>query len=332
MPLASRGVRLGASLAWGHAWRRCGTLFGLPMRAAGRPARWLGGLGGRARQTAHGTSRGKAGPAEQRLVVVVEARLQEVVGGRGAAELERGQLGAFGAHEHLVLADAHLLSIHNAGPLGPRSVSVIWMLLHVHLAQPRLFLVVRLLLRVAHRFPLLAQNLRYVRVVHVWTLLEDLPALVLGPNHEGVHGPLDVRLGTLAPIALRLSDDLGPKQFVLARYGDYVAPSSTTRHCRARSSIVITITIIVIRQLRVVVVVVVLVCRALRLLVAALTGRRSLGRRGGARRSVGGLLFVQEVLRNGATLLRAQCAHGRASLQTSRAGQLQIVWRTRSLG
>ena len=38
----------------------------------------------------------------------------------------------------------------------------------------------------------LTENLADAGVVHVWEGLEDLPSLVLGPHHEGVHGPLDV--------------------------------------------------------------------------------------------------------------------------------------------
>lgn len=56
-------------------------------------------------------------------------------------------------HELFVLADAQLLSVHDACPLGPRSVTVIGMLLHVHLRETGLLLVVRLLLRVGHGLP-----------------------------------------------------------------------------------------------------------------------------------------------------------------------------------
>ena len=45
--------------------------------------------------------------------------------------------------------------------------------------------------------------------MHVRAGLEDLPPLILGPDHEGVHGPLDVRMAvTVLPT---LPDDLGPE-------------------------------------------------------------------------------------------------------------------------
>lgn len=40
----------------------------------------------------------------------------------------------------------------------------------------------------------LTEDLADVGVVHVGEGLENLSPLVLGPNHEGVHRPLDVRL------------------------------------------------------------------------------------------------------------------------------------------
>ena len=49
-----------------------------------------------------------------------------------------------------------------------------------------------------------------VGVVHVRTGLEYFPALILGPDHECVHGPLDVRLAS-AVLPL-LADYLGPEQ------------------------------------------------------------------------------------------------------------------------
>lgn len=39
----------------------------------------------------------------------------------------------------------------------------------------------------------LTQDFADVGVVHVWEGLEDFAALVFGPDHEGVHGPFDVR-------------------------------------------------------------------------------------------------------------------------------------------
>lgn len=40
--------------------------------------------------------------------------------------------------------------------------------------------------------PIPTQNLADGGVVHVRERLQDPPALILGPNHEGVHGPLYV--------------------------------------------------------------------------------------------------------------------------------------------
>ena len=54
----------------------------------------------------------------------------------------------------------------------------------------------------------LTKDLGDVGVVHVRTCLQDLPPLILGPYHEGVHGALDVRCAV--PLALGLPDDLGP--------------------------------------------------------------------------------------------------------------------------
>lgn len=45
--------------------------------------------------------------------------------------------------------------------------------------------------------------------MHVWTGFEDLPPLVFGPDHEGVHRPLDVRMAVT--VFARLSDDFGAK-------------------------------------------------------------------------------------------------------------------------
>ena len=57
------------------------------------------------------------------------------------------------AHQGLVLGDAHLLAVDDAGALRARPIPVVRVLLHVQLRQPRLLLVVRLLLRVRHRLP-----------------------------------------------------------------------------------------------------------------------------------------------------------------------------------
>ena len=41
-------------------------------------------------------------------------------------------------------------------------------------------------------FPVRAQPLRYLGVVHLWVLLCHLPPLTSGPDHEGIHRPLYV--------------------------------------------------------------------------------------------------------------------------------------------
>ena len=45
--------------------------------------------------------------------------------------------------------------------------------------------------------------------MHVREGLEDLAPLVLGPDHEGVHGPLDVGLGSVTPSGLPVDPCLG---------------------------------------------------------------------------------------------------------------------------
>ena len=54
----------------------------------------------------------------------------------------------------------------------------------------------------------LTEDFADVGVVHVGTGLEDLASLLAGPDHEGVHGPLDVRLAGVRLLALG-PDDLG---------------------------------------------------------------------------------------------------------------------------
>jgi len=51
------------------------------------------------------------------------------------------------------------------------------------------------------------EDLADIGVVHVGEGLQDLSPLVLGPNHEGVHRPLDVRL--VAAPTPRLSEYSG---------------------------------------------------------------------------------------------------------------------------
>lgn len=57
------------------------------------------------------------------------------------------------AHHLLVLSNAEFFSVDDAGPLGPRLVFVVWVLLEVELTQTGLFLVVWLLVLVWHRLP-----------------------------------------------------------------------------------------------------------------------------------------------------------------------------------
>lgn len=39
---------------------------------------------------------------------------------------------------------------------------------------------------------MLTKYFRYVRIVHVWAGLQDLPTFVLGPHHECIHRSLDM--------------------------------------------------------------------------------------------------------------------------------------------
>lgn len=57
------------------------------------------------------------------------------------------------AHQLLVLPDAQLLAVDDAGPLGPRLVLVVGIFLQVDLAEAGLLLIVRLLLLIGHGFP-----------------------------------------------------------------------------------------------------------------------------------------------------------------------------------
>lgn len=56
-------------------------------------------------------------------------------------------------HNGLVLADAQLLAVHQAGALGSRLVLVVWVFFQMLLAEASLLLVVGLLLQVGHGFP-----------------------------------------------------------------------------------------------------------------------------------------------------------------------------------
>lgn len=48
----------------------------------------------------------------------------------------------------------------------------------------------------------LTKDLADVGVVHVGERLQDLPPLVFGPNHEGIHRPLDVWLVAVSAASL----------------------------------------------------------------------------------------------------------------------------------
>ena len=79
-------------------------------------------------------------------------------------------------------------------PLWPGLVSVPRVLDHVEPGELGLPVVVELLLLPRHRLPPGAQDLGDVGVVKIWTRVQDLPPLVLGPDHEGIHGSLHVIL------------------------------------------------------------------------------------------------------------------------------------------
>lgn len=73
--------------------------------------------------------------------------------------------------------------------LAPRPVLVVGVLLHVDGAQSFRLVYEGTLLRFAQQFPLGAQTLRYLRVVHLGVLLGHLSPLPAGPHHERVHRP-----------------------------------------------------------------------------------------------------------------------------------------------
>lgn len=56
-------------------------------------------------------------------------------------------------HQLLVFANAQLLAVHNACALGSGLVLVVGIFLQMHLTEPRLLLVIRLLLLVGHGLP-----------------------------------------------------------------------------------------------------------------------------------------------------------------------------------
>ena len=76
--------------------------------------------------------------------------------------------------------------------LSPWAVLVVGVVLHV-LGTDALGLVDEgTLLCLSQQLPLRAEALGDLRVVHLWVVLSDLPPLQPGPDHEGVHRPLDV--------------------------------------------------------------------------------------------------------------------------------------------
>lgn len=79
-------------------------------------------------------------------------------------------------------------------PFGfaPGSVFVVRVFLHVLSAQPLGLVDIRTLLGVREQLPLRAKPLADLRVVHLWVFLGHFPPLASGPNHERIHGSLDV--------------------------------------------------------------------------------------------------------------------------------------------
>ena len=86
----------------------------------------------------------------------------------------------------------HFLSIKEAVSLWSWFVPVVRVLDHVELGYLRLFIIVILLLLAAHALPPRAQDLRDVGVVKLRARVQDLPSLVLRPDHERIHRSLDV--------------------------------------------------------------------------------------------------------------------------------------------
>lgn len=74
----------------------------------------------------------------------------------------------------------------------PGSVFVVRVFLHVLSAQPLGLVDERTLLGLREQLPLRAKPLADLRVVHLWVFLGHFPPLASGPNHERIHGSLDV--------------------------------------------------------------------------------------------------------------------------------------------
>lgn len=75
---------------------------------------------------------------------------------------------------------------------APGSVLVVGVLLHVLSAQPLGLVDVRSLLGLGEQLPLGAQSFADLRIVHFRILLCHFPPLTPGPDHERVHGSLDM--------------------------------------------------------------------------------------------------------------------------------------------
>ena len=75
-----------------------------------------------------------------------------------------------------------------------RSVFVLGVIVHVLSSDPLGLVNEGPLLSLCQHFPLGSQSPGDLGVVHFWILLSNLPALNTGPDHEGVHGSLDVLL------------------------------------------------------------------------------------------------------------------------------------------
>lgn len=96
-------------------------------------------------------------PASLRAKESEGRRPPAVLPGVSAAHLPHGEelphLLSPRPHHLLVLADAQLLAVDDAGALGPGLVLVVGVLLQVDLAEARLLLIVRLFLLVRHGLP-----------------------------------------------------------------------------------------------------------------------------------------------------------------------------------
>ena len=88
----------------------------------------------------------------------------------------------------------HFLSIKEAVSLWSWFVPVVRVLDHVELGYLGLFIIEILLLLAGHTLPPRAQDLRDVGVVQLRAGVQDLPSLVLRPDHERIHRSLDVIL------------------------------------------------------------------------------------------------------------------------------------------